>query len=422
MVLPMDSYTVYNKSLLTDLDFKVLGELYQPIIGDRAVCLYCTLVNDLKKKEIISEVFSHHHLINVMQCSLNSLEEAKEKLEAVGLLEVYLREDNSNNYIYVLYNPLSYTEFLNHPILNVLLYNTIGKEEYQNIVNFYKVPKINLKNYKNISKRFDEVFSVVATSSYFQNEDLIYKEKAKLNISEIDFDLLLSGIGKDIINEKLFTKEVKELITNLAFIYNIDISSMQSLIIANLTKSGSIDKEALRKSARNFYQFNNQGGLPTLVYNKKTSKEKKVSNFSSNKEKMLYIFENTSPYLFIKSKYKDGKVILRDLQLIESLLVDLKLPPEVVNVLLDYVLKVNNQKLNKAYVLSIASNWKRLGIKTALRAMEECINEYKKKNKNSSKVVESKKKLPDWFNKKIAKKDVLESEEKELKEMLENLN
>ena len=44
------------------------------------------------------------------------------------------------------------------------------------------------------------------------------------------------------------------------------------------------------------------------------------------------------------SLYKDGKVVEKDLKLIESLLLDLKLTPGVVNVLIDYVLKVNNQK------------------------------------------------------------------------------
>ena len=31
---------------------------------------------------------------------------------------------------------------------------------------------------------------------------------------------------------------------------------------------GMIDKTELRKSARNYYQFNNRGNLPTLIYNK----------------------------------------------------------------------------------------------------------------------------------------------------------
>lgn len=32
MVLPADSYTVMNKSLITDIDKKTLIDLYQPII------------------------------------------------------------------------------------------------------------------------------------------------------------------------------------------------------------------------------------------------------------------------------------------------------------------------------------------------------------------------------------------------------
>ena len=60
------------------------------------------------------------------------------------------------------------------------------------------------------------------------------------------------------------------------------------------------------------------------------------------------------------------------------MLLDLKLTPGVVNVLIDYVLKVNNQKLNKNYVESIASQWKRLGIETVEEAMNACKKEHKK--------------------------------------------
>ena len=98
---------------------------------------------------------------------------------------------------------------------------------------------------------------------------------------------------------------------------------------------------------------------------------------NSKKAMKIYTFENAHPYQLLKSKYKDGKVVEKDLKLIESLLLDLKLTPGVVNVLIDYVLKVNNQKLNKNYVEAIASQWKRLGIEKE----EEAKKDNKKKQK-----------------------------------------
>ena len=54
-----------------------------------------------------------------------------------------------------------------------------------------------------------------------------------------------------------------------------------------------------------------------------------------------------SPYNFLKGKYNGVKPTTRDLNLIESLMIDLSLRPAVVNVLIDYVLKINNNKLTK---------------------------------------------------------------------------
>ena len=69
-----------------------------------------------------------------MQMSLEEIVTSREKLEAIGLLGTYLKKDNINNYVYILYSPLQPSEFLNHPILNVVLYNNLGKKEYQKIL------------------------------------------------------------------------------------------------------------------------------------------------------------------------------------------------------------------------------------------------------------------------------------------------
>ena len=92
---------------------------------------------------------------------------------------------------------------------------------------------------------------------------------------------------------------------------------------------------------------------------------------------MVYTFETVTPYDYLKSKYKNGEPSARDLRLIESLLTDMKLKPGVVNVLIAYVLKINNQKLSKNYVETIAGQWKRLNIETvedAMRLSEKNIN------------------------------------------------
>ena len=83
-ILPADTYTVINKTVITDKDKKLISMLYQPIIGFSATALYFTLIDDLDKQEIISSDLTHHHLMATMQLKLEDIVIAREKLEAVG--------------------------------------------------------------------------------------------------------------------------------------------------------------------------------------------------------------------------------------------------------------------------------------------------------------------------------------------------
>ena len=120
-ILPADTYVVVNKTVLNDQDRKIVTMLYQPIIGHTAVSLYFTLIDDLDKREMMSEDYTHHHLMSTMQLKMPNIVMAREKLEAVGLLKTFFKKDHVNNYVYVLYSPMSASEFLNHPILNIVL-------------------------------------------------------------------------------------------------------------------------------------------------------------------------------------------------------------------------------------------------------------------------------------------------------------
>ena len=418
MVLPADSYIVVNKTIITEVDKQILIDLYQPIIGNKAVSLYLTLFNDLERNAFVTGEFTHHHLLSVMQMPLKDIVFAREKLEGIGLLKTYFKKGSVNSYVYLLYGMLSANEFFNHPIFNMVLYNNVGKLEYNKLVSRYKLPRVVLKDYEDISLKFDEVYTSVPVNSFFNNDEIISRKKGEVLFKDVvDFELLISGLDNSIISDRAFNKDVRNLINNLSFLYNIDISTMQGLIRTCINEKGLIDRDLLRKGARNFYQFENSGNLPTIVHYSQPEYLKSPSGDTSKRGKMIYTFENTNPYQFLKSKYKNGKVVTRDLQIVENLLLDLKLSPGVVNVLLDYVLRVNNKKLNKSFIETIASHWKRLGIETVPEAMNACIKEHKKSSKKGAKVSKSEEKVPDWFNQTVEKKSD-SKEEEELAKMI----
>lgn len=424
-LLPADLYLVVNKTIINEQDRKLITTLYQPIIGYSAVSLYFTLVDDLDKRDLMSEDLTHHHLMSTMQLKLSDILIARKKLEAVGLLKTYFKENHVNHYVYQLYSPMSASEFLNHPILNIVLYNNLGKTEYDKVVEYYKIPRVSLKEYEDITSSFSDVFTPISSNTFIENDNIIDKNYNKLTLkSEIDFDLLISSIPSRMISDRCFNEEIKNLINSLSYVYHIDNLNMQGMVRNSINEKGLIDKNELRKACRNFYQYENNGKLPTLIYTKQPEYLTSPKGDNSNWAKMIYTFENTTPYDYLKSKYKGVEPSSRDLKLIESLLVDMKLKPGVVNVLISYVLKINNQKLNKNYVETIAGQWKRLNIETVEDAMRTSEKEHKRlkkkleiKTKQPIKT-KTKEEVPVWFDKNIDKEDISEQEKKELEELL----
>ena len=183
-ILPADTYTVINKTVINNNDKKIVTMLYQPIIGYTASSLYFTLIDDLDKLELISDDLTHHHLMANMQLKLDKIIEAREKLEAVGLIKTYLKKGSINHYVYLIYSPLTANEIFNHPILNIVLYNNLGKTEYDKLLNYYKIPKINLKDYTDVTSTFDEVFSPVAGKNNIVNEDVRKTDSNSLILNE----------------------------------------------------------------------------------------------------------------------------------------------------------------------------------------------------------------------------------------------
>ena len=105
-LLPADLYIVVNKTVINEQDRKLITTLYQPIIGYSAVSLYFTFVDDLDKRNLMSEDLTHHHLMSTMQLKLSDILIARKKLEAVGLLKTYYKEDHVNHYVYQIYSPM----------------------------------------------------------------------------------------------------------------------------------------------------------------------------------------------------------------------------------------------------------------------------------------------------------------------------
>ena len=127
-----DFYEVYLKSIISDFDRDTLSMLYQPLIGGAGVALYFSLQQDHKK---IDKQFTHEELLNSIGFSLEVIQEARAKLEAIGLLSTYYKCENSQTYYkYVLYAPKTPKEFFDDILFKGLLIEKIGEKKVQSLV------------------------------------------------------------------------------------------------------------------------------------------------------------------------------------------------------------------------------------------------------------------------------------------------
>lgn len=420
-VLPADTYIVFNKTILSEPDRKHVIMLYQPIIGSLAVSLYFTLWSYLDRNEIGSAEWTHHHLVTNMGIKLDDIMEAREKLEGIGLLKTYYKKGNVNNFIYELYSPLTPSDFLMNPILSVSLYNNIGKKEFEKIMNHFKIPKVNLTDYEDITCLFSDVFAVEHKTA-FQYETTAFKNKNRRDISfisKIDLTSILGMIPEEMLSIRSINKEVKDLIYKLAFIYHLDDDSLLSIIRNSLNEKRMIDKKKLRMQARHFYEFENGGKMPSLIYKNQPEYLKRQVEDVSKRSKMIYTFENTSPYVFLASKYKGSRPPKTELAILEYLAVDLDLKPGVINVIIDYVLRINQNKLTKNFVLTVAAQFKKEGIETVEDAMLLAEKEYQSRKKMVTKKTLETVKQPSWLNKEFTKKELDGKEKEEMSKMLE---
>ena len=418
-LLPADTYIVKNATILNNESRLILIKLYQPIIGSVAISLYFTLWSNLDASQIISAEYTHHSLMAEMRIKLEDILEAREKLEAIGLLKTYIKKGNINSYIYELYSPLEPSEFIDNPILATTLISNIGKAEYEKVLNIFKVPSIDLEDYKDVSTSFSDAFEVTNSLEIYDGKDVRKIIQVDLLVDEsIDLNSLLALIPNEILNHRSITKDTKSLIYKLAYIYNLDEGELSELIRNSVNEKKIIDKDLLRSNCHNYYTFEHQNTTPSLVYKKQPEYLRTKVSDGSRKSKQIYTFETTSPYDFLTGKNKGIKPSKKELLLVENLMVDYELTPGVVNVLIDYVLRINDNKLTRNFVLTIANQWKRSNIKTVEEAMAICKKE--NKNKVKAKVVRKEVK-PDWFDKKfeenVATSDDIAALEASLKDL-----
>ncbi|MBD1372801.1 DnaD domain protein [Hazenella sp. IB182357] len=437
-----------TKKPLHQLDHMVLTHLYQPIIGATAVSLYLTMSyqSSLNRTEY-SDIISHSYLLKLCALTYDQLLEARYLLEGVGLLSSYEKklEDTRFFYEYALHPPLSPQRFFESDVLSLTLFNIMGKDSFieirKKILGLYTVKeRAQDHTKKNITKSFQEVFGSFSPSqlksaitmdheiepiSLFTDAE---EGKAPTFNDESQLETVKLRLSS-LVDDTTWTEKLVAELNEIRFLYQLDewdlIKALQNPYV---TKQGIIDVERLRSYVKNEYRlrFGRAPVISPLSSIRATAPaavlpEKEGAKKRSEEEKHFEQLEQMSP-LELLSHYQQGAMIpSTDVELVETLVQHYGLPTGVINVLLEYVLLKYNYKLPRNLIEKIAGHWKRLGIKTVKKALEQARNEdwslQKKQSENKSdkrqnlKKFTSRDKLPRSMEKQWTPSDVEESAE-----------
>src|SRR5690606_30429549 len=157
------TFTIMSQSALSSDEWKVLGLLYQPLMGTLAFSLYHTFYHLLNQKNYRSEVFTHQFLSDLLNEKYDKLKDAKDRLEALNLLSTY---QDQEHFVYQLKTPLSPRGFFKDTVLGQFLATELGNKVFDQLQAVFKVEKMSLDNFEEITKNFDDVFNFVASNDY----------------------------------------------------------------------------------------------------------------------------------------------------------------------------------------------------------------------------------------------------------------
>lgn len=379
-----DKFKIANKIVLTNVEINVLSSMYMPLIGMDSYALYMFLLafegDDIYPfKKILDS-------LNI--ASIKILNQSFEKLEALNLIKTYLHE--TKGYAIELLHPLSKKEFLDNEALNQFLKTQIGESEFTKLT---KTSESRLGGYKNISKKFGEVFqSSTATIEMALNKIIgpnIIIENPDFNYTLFKYLVDEALVPEDVLNDN----KLKERIERIAFTYKLDEEEMRDTILKTISIDKNFEYATIARNASLMFQKKNNVAGPAIETIKEDSFV--VNNLDANKQKVINMVESLSTADVLESLW-NVKPSVSEIKMFDNLSLNTKLSIPVINILILFVNSSKKEIMHLNYYEKIAVSWARAGIKTVNDAINHInSNEIKAKPKTTrpKKVTQ----LPDWY-------------------------
>lgn len=380
-----DRLKIETLQSVTNDQLCVLRLLYRPLLGDQAIALYETLV----ALATLPVPLKNHLLIHKLSgLSMEAIEASRIVLEQYLLLKTFY-DGVKNRYLYQLQKPLAGAEFLSHDVFGRMYLRKMGKQVYEHMKRSFAKDREELETYQEITTHIRELFQDWNEQQEQQFNDL--KPALSQPAVNFRFDRFLNHLSALNLPLEERTKENLDFIAAKADIYGVDEMEMRKLVSKSIDmKTKRLDRDKL------------------LFYLQQSQKD-----FTKQIDDPYQL----PPVRFLQEKQKGIAVSRADKYLIDQVLFEqYHFEPQLINVLIEYVLERCHQNLRRNYVEKIATTWVRLGIDTKEKALALIQEETAQQ---SAKPKE--KQLPKWFHESDTQKEEPEVSDAELSDKLRKL-
>ena len=371
-----DMFDIRVSTLLADYDRDTITNLYQPIVGYAALAVYFTFWSESNNQKITS-LSSHEQLLLRMKIATGDFIEARKQLEAVGLIKTRLEKvQGFSIYHYEIFAPKTPMKFFNDTLLYGLLIQNLGEADANRIKRVYQVQSTTPMG-EDISASFNDVFHPDFSDSAFMVaatgvDQTLGRQKSKID-TEFSYERFFETLKQiSQINEKAFTKAELKEIERLSSLYGVNpeiaAEKVANSYDPNKAKGSRVDFKVLNEDLKNEVNFG-------VISHKKRNRKKNIAIGEEGLAAKVKLFETRSPKEVLAILQNGTKPAQADLNIIYSLAEDYKLTNGVINVIIDFVLQMNNNVLSKYSVEKIASSISRENIETVIDAMDY-LNKY----------------------------------------------
>ena len=442
---PKQPFFITNRVDIFPKDLRILIKLYQPLIGSLPLALYLSLNEDYNAQAMLSDAKGIYTLQEQTDCDIKKLFGALHKLEAVGLIQTKLLDNQIMGHVlcFDLKNVPSSSEFFSTSLLASLLKEKVGITAFNKLSHeFARETKQNrselsgIKEAPDISASFMDVFHLSDQEAI--DPSIEVKEAARENnYSASDYATVndQDNIDWDFMKQQFEIYQIagseidqnREAIRAVMRIYGLSEQEFVDEAIPCLHGDYHLNMREIKQTIANSIH-----GSDTRRHLQSRAKipdkfDESNSQLNQEEQKLLQKAQADTPaqFLYHLKTEKNDYVDASENQVLDSLYNDKGISAELLNILTYACLK-SGPNISFRLANKILHDWLQHGVKTGAQALDYMAkrkkaqeqrremrrNQFKQRSGNKKKI----EKNIDWDSRKsrtISEKSNLSSSELE---------